>query len=250
MTAIPSSPQTPPGLQLIRQVLRGDPHHGPPTALLILTAVTGLVEAVSILWLCRVFAASRTGNVVSRGFAVTGRAGFSLSASLFAVAGFLAGAVVGGTLVNRAGPDRALLLRGSAATQLVPVAAALAVIVTAGASLTSPVRAILAALLALAMGIQSAAARRLAVPGLTATVRTMPRTGIAGGLCAGNRGAALPRRLLVVITMLAGGLAGAWLVLSISPAAALGVAAGLLAIVAASAALAGLHPRAWRRGAR
>jgi len=43
--------------------------------LLILTAVTGVVDAVSILSLGRVFVANMTGNVVFVGFAIAGRQG-------------------------------------------------------------------------------------------------------------------------------------------------------------------------------
>ena len=56
--------------------------------LLILTAVTGVVDAVSILSLGRVFVANMTGNVVFLGFALAGASGFSLSASVFALIGF------------------------------------------------------------------------------------------------------------------------------------------------------------------
>lgn len=162
---------------------------------------------------------------VVTGFALTGAAGFSLSASLFALAGFLAGAALGGRLAIRTGHDRALLLL-AAASELTLVTAALTVVASATA-LTAVPRDILAALLAVAMGIQNAAARRLAVPDLTTTVLTMTLTGIAADLHGRNHGPALLRRLLAVATMLAGAAAGAWLVLRISPAAALGLAVGL-----------------------
>jgi uncharacterized membrane protein YoaK (UPF0700 family) len=111
---------------------------------------------------------------------------------------------------------------------------------------TAVPRDILAALLAVAMGIQNAAARRLAVPDLTTTVLTMTLTGIAADLHARNHGPALLRRLLAVATMLAGGAAGAWLVLRISPAAALGLAAALLALVTAGAIVTVRRPGTWR----
>ena len=63
-----------------------------PPLLLTLTVVTGVVDAVSILRLGRVFVANMTGNVVFSGFALVGAPGFSLSASLAALAGFLVGA--------------------------------------------------------------------------------------------------------------------------------------------------------------
>ena len=78
-----------------------DPRHGPlPVLLLLLTANTGVVDAVSILSLGRVFVANMTGNVVFVGFAVAGAPGFSLSASLWALAGFVAGAYAGGLLIR------------------------------------------------------------------------------------------------------------------------------------------------------
>jgi uncharacterized membrane protein YoaK (UPF0700 family) len=57
--------------------------------LLGLTVVTGIVDAVSILSLGRVFVANMTGNVVFIGFALARAPGFSLSASLSALVGFL-----------------------------------------------------------------------------------------------------------------------------------------------------------------
>ncbi|HEY6275097.1 MAG TPA: DUF1275 family protein [Streptosporangiaceae bacterium] len=107
-------------------------------------------------------------------------------------------------------------------------------------------RDILAALLAVAMGIQNAAARRLAAPDLTTTVLTMTLTGIAADLRARSHGPALLRRLLAVATMLGGGAIGAWLVLRVSPAAALGLATGLLALVTAGAAVTARRPGTWR----
>jgi uncharacterized membrane protein YoaK (UPF0700 family) len=129
--------------------------HGPlPPLLLALTAVTGVVDAVSILRLGRVFVANMTGNVVFTGFALVGAPGFSLSASLAALAGFLVGALGGGGLTKRLGRDRGLLLRAGVAAELVLVAAALAM--TAGLP-AAAARDGMAALLALAMGIQNAA---------------------------------------------------------------------------------------------
>jgi uncharacterized membrane protein YoaK (UPF0700 family) len=147
-----------------------DPRHGPlPLLLLALTVVTGLVDAVSILELGRVFVANMTGNVVFTGFAIAGAPGFSLSASLFALAGFLSGAAVGGVLIGRLGRDRALLLGAGAATETVLVLAACLVAVAVRTPFSNAVRDVIAALLALAMGTQNAVSRRLAVPDMTTT---------------------------------------------------------------------------------
>jgi uncharacterized membrane protein YoaK (UPF0700 family) len=235
-----------------RMIADWGPKHGSlPPLLLALTAVTGLVDAVSILRLGRVFVANMTGNVVFTGFALAGAPGFALSASLFALAGFLVGANAGGALTSRLGHDRAILLRAGAAAELVLVAAALLWAVLPGGPLSTAARDGIAALLAIAMGIQNAVARRLAVPDLTTTVLTMTLTGIAADIRAGDPGLAnVRRRILPVLTMLAGGLVGALLVLHASTGAALGLATGLLVIVAAGAAVAARQPGQWRAGTR
>src|SRR5204863_2482161 len=65
-------------------------------ALLTLTAVTGLVDAVSYLRLGRVFVANMTGNVVFLGYSANPHSGLSPAASVVAIAGFLLGALGGG----------------------------------------------------------------------------------------------------------------------------------------------------------
>src|SRR5712692_3603246 len=88
-----------------------DDRDGPlPALLLVLTAVTGLVDAVSYLKLGHVFVANMTGNVVFLGFAVADADDFSIPASLVAIAAFLAGALVGGRIGSSAGHHRARLL--------------------------------------------------------------------------------------------------------------------------------------------
>lgn len=224
--------------------LGDDPRHGPlPSILLVLTLVTGLVDAVSVLRLGRVFVANMTGNVVFTGFALVGTPGFSLDASLSALAGFLTAAVLYGALTRRV-DDRALLLLAAAGGELALVTAALSV--TAIASLDGADRSVVAALLALAMGTQNAGARRLAVPDLTTSVLTTTLTRLAIELRTG-RARALTRRLLAVLTLLAGAMAGAWLVLQVSPAAALSAATALLVMVTIAAAALARRPGRWRR---
>src|SRR5688572_19358542 len=52
-----------------------DPKDPLPLVLIVLSAVTGLVDAVSVLGLGQVFVANMTGNTVFLGFAVGGGAG-------------------------------------------------------------------------------------------------------------------------------------------------------------------------------
>src|SRR6201998_725046 len=113
----PAAYETPLARLLPRRLWRTPrgPGWGPiPELLLILPALTGLVDAVSILALGRVFVANMTGNVVFAGFAITGAPGFSLGASLFALGGFLVGANLGGRMTGKVGHDRALHLRAAA----------------------------------------------------------------------------------------------------------------------------------------
>jgi uncharacterized membrane protein YoaK (UPF0700 family) len=248
--------------------LFADPRHGPlPALLLLLTAVTGIVDAVSILSLGRVFVANMTGNVVFAGFAAVGAPGFSLSASLFALAGFLAGAAAGGCLTARASRDRDVLLRAAVTAELVLAAAALILAAASGAPGVShgtlgmhggpfgpAATDALAALLAVALGIQNAVARKIAVPDMTTTVLTMTLTGLCADFRAVLRGgqvsaaarADLARRLQVIGTMLAGAVLSAWLVISVSPLSALSLATGMLAVVTIGATVAAARPGAWR----
>jgi uncharacterized membrane protein YoaK (UPF0700 family) len=67
-----------------------DSGFGPlPPLLVVMTVVTGVVDAVSDLALGHVFVANMTGNVVFLGFALAGADGLSVPASLVALAGAL-----------------------------------------------------------------------------------------------------------------------------------------------------------------
>ncbi|HEX3516299.1 MAG TPA: YoaK family protein [Trebonia sp.] len=255
---------------LIRSLV-ADSALGPLRGLLLtLTVVTGVVDAVSILALGRVFVANMTGNVVFAAFALVGAPGFSLSASLFALAGFLVGAYGGGVLIGRFGHDRGLLLRAGGAVELAFAAVALVVAATsgdqgvthgtiglAGGVFGAAVTDAIAALLATALGVQNAVARKLAVPDLTTTVLTMTLTGVGADIRAifgdrprtkarGAARSALGRRLLAVAAMVIGAVAGASLALRVSPLSGLALATALLTVVTAWIALATRRPAGWR----
>ena len=71
--------------------------------LLVLTITTGMIDAISVLGLGRVFTANMTGNVVFLGFALADVPGYSMARAFTALVAFLAGAVVGGRLVTQLG---------------------------------------------------------------------------------------------------------------------------------------------------
>src|SRR6266481_3797020 len=74
-------------------------------ALLVMTAVTSLVDAASFLSLGRVFTANMTGNIVLLAFAAAHVPGLSIARSLTALLAFLVGAVLGGGVMARASAD-------------------------------------------------------------------------------------------------------------------------------------------------
>jgi uncharacterized membrane protein YoaK (UPF0700 family) len=211
--------------------------------MILLTVVTGLVDAVAYLRLGHVFVANMTGNVVFLGFSAAGAPGLSVVGSLVAIACFLPGGVLAGRLAARGGDGRLGQLRTATGIQLLLFAAAALVAAQAGV-IGSQSRYALIVLLALAMGIQNATARRLAVPDLTTTVLTLTLTGIAAdSRVAGGSGAHTPRRILSVTAMLLGATVGALLVLKVDPAAALGLAAGILALIVVASHRATSHVR-------
>jgi uncharacterized membrane protein YoaK (UPF0700 family) len=207
--------------------------HGPlPPMLLALTIVTGLVDSVSYLALGHVFVANMTGNVVFVAFALAGASGFSVAASVTALVAFGVGALVGGRIANRAPRHRARLLVTATAGETLLVLAAYLVSQFAGEPVTTGPRYTLIVLLAVALGLQNAAARRLAVPDLTTTVLTLTITGIASdGRIAGGSDSRIGIRALSVAAMFAGALIGVVLTLHGSTALPLLIATVLIAVV-------------------
>jgi len=229
---------------------RRDGPDGPlPPLLLTLTLVTGLVDATSYLKLGHVFVANMTGNVVFLGFGIAGAGGISVWASLTALGSFLVGGVSGGRIGARWSSDRGRHLAATTATELLLVAAALAVAVFSTHHIGTGNRYALIVLLAAAMGVQNATARKLAVPDLTTTVLTMTLTGVAAdSALAGGHGSKLARRALSVAAMLLGAFIGGTLVLKVDNPAPLALAAGLLAAISIVTHRASRSTPAWTRG--
>lgn len=224
------------------------PRHGPlPALLIVLTVATGLVDAVSILGLGRVFVANMTGNVVFIGFGLAGAEGYSISGSLVALVGFLVGASAGGVLVHRIPEHRGRLLRDATAVELVLLVGALLVAVAGPPRPGLLGQLVIVALAAVGLGVQNAVVRRLAVPDLTTTVLTMTLTGIGSDL----RRRDLPtlvRRLIAVAAMLVGAAVGAVLVLNAGLGWGLAAVVAVLAVVLVVAALGSRMPADWHRG--
>jgi uncharacterized membrane protein YoaK (UPF0700 family) len=185
-----------------------------PAALLVLTFVTGLVDAVSFLGLDRIFTANMTGNVVFLAFAVAGTPGLSVARSLTSLLAFLAGAALGGRVGIALGPDRRQWLLVAAAVEAGLLLAAAIVSVGFDVGSASPPGRLygVIVLTALAMGFRNATVRQLAVPDLTTTVLTLTLTAVAADSgFAGGRNPRLGRRIAAVAAMFAGAALGALL---------------------------------------
>ena len=212
--------------------LAQDARHGPlPLRLIVLTVVTGLVDAVSYLKLGHVFVANMTGNVLLLGLAAGGASEFSVAVSLVAMGLFLLGALAGGRLGSSTGQHRGQFLALSTYAQVSAVGAAF-VLSLASSDVSGGITAYaLVVLLAFAMGLQNATARRLGVPDLTTTVLTQTVTGLAAdSTFAGGANPNIGRRLLATAAMFLGALIGALLIFHVSVNAALAVAVVLLLI--------------------
>lgn len=207
-----------------------DERHGPlPALLLVLTVITGLVDAVSYLTLGHVFVANMTGNVVFLGFAVAGATDFSIPASIVAIGAFLVGALTGGRLGASTGHHRGRFLAIASYIQIGLVGAALTASILMIDTDTGFGRYALIVLLALAMGLQNATARRLGVPDLTTTVLTLTLTGIAADSPLARGANPNPgRRLLATATMFLGAAIGAFLIFHVGVSAVLALALILL----------------------
>src|ERR1019366_4047532 len=174
-----------------------------------------------------VFVANMTGNVVFLAFALVGAKGFSIGASLSALAAFAFGALGSGRLVAHLGPRRGRMLAVSTACEALLVAASLVTGWSVSNLGSGASRYVLIVLLGLAAGMQNGTARKLAVPDLTTTVLTLTITGAAfDSRLAGGTSSRVGRRGLSAIAMFVGALVGALTVLHVSKP--LGLAFALL----------------------
>lgn len=200
--------------------------------LLLISATTGLVDAVSVLGLGRVFTANMTGNVVFLGLAIADAPGFSWQLCVVALLFFAIGAGGGGWLCHRlaaSGRRRWLLWASTIEASLLWLAAICAVV-----GGTPPVEATILAMIALtavAMGFRNATVRQLKVADLTTTVLTLTITGLAADSppASGGKNPNIGRRAGAVLAIFLGALVGAALVLHVGLAIPL-ILAGLMTL--------------------
>jgi uncharacterized membrane protein YoaK (UPF0700 family) len=182
--------------------------------LLVLTAVSGIVDAVSFLGLGHIFTANMTGNVALLAFAAVDAPGISVARSITSLAAFLSGAGLGGYFGRGvASPFRRrwLLLCATCEAALLVAAAIAGIAIDGDATALVDRQYAVIVLTSLAMGLRNATVQQLAVPGLTTTtVLTTTMTGLDADFArAGGSKADMMRRLGSIASLFVGAAIGA-----------------------------------------
>jgi len=205
--------------------------HGFTAGLLLLTASTGIIDAVSYLALDRVFTGNMTGNVLFIGFALVGVAGIPLLNNIVALLGFIVGSIVSGRIIGRGHP------KGLPAASAATLAVAAVIIVALGLALTLtrdlPEWALLIVTFVLAstMGAQVSAVKPIGNSDVTTIVVTNTVANLArDSRLGGGRGQAWLPRLLAIVAMGLGAALGAGVIQWLGGGAALLAGAAVFAI--------------------
>ncbi|MFJ7420814.1 YoaK family protein [Streptomyces uncialis] len=197
---------------------------------LLLTVAAGATDALAYLGLGGVFTANMTGNLVLLGIAGSHGADLHVARAAAATLAFAAGLVLA-FRVTRDLPAGALWPRRITLTLTVGLLCQVAFLAGWAAVDAEPSEewdVALVALSALAMGVQTACARRVALAGITTTFVTGTLTSIAESAAHGSA-RHVPRRLAVLLALVVGALAGA-LLLRYAPITAAVLPAALVAL--------------------
>jgi uncharacterized membrane protein YoaK (UPF0700 family) len=174
--------------------------------LVVLTFVTGLLDAVTYLDLGHVFAANQTGNVIVLGFALVGAGQISVTGSLASFAAFVLGATFSGWTT----PRLQRVTRGWARVMLAFEAGLLGLAAVTTAMWVSPVSAVVVvSMLAFAMGMRNVTLQHLGLGTVSTTVLTSTLANLAGIGLISRRWHEVQPRLGAVIAMLFGAAFGA-----------------------------------------
>ncbi|MGW2651809.1 YoaK family protein [Streptomyces sp. NPDC001393] len=206
-----------------RELVGQDDRLLPP--LLVLTLLSGVVDAVSLLGLGHVFVANMTGNLVLVGLSLAASPKSSAAHPVVALGGFVAGALLVRAVAPRHVDHRSLLGVCAALEAVLFVAVALNWSYGDGKAL--PIL-----LCAVALGMQNAAVRRLGLRWLTTTVMTSTLTGLVADRAEERTASTSRRQTLSVLTLVAGAALGAVAVRSAGTPGTLAAVAVLAVVVA------------------
>lgn len=154
--------------------------------LVMLSLAAGCVDAVGYLGLGQIFVANMTGNTVLLGLAIGQAKAQTALRAVVALVGFVVGVAAGAAIV---GPGRARSTWPPGVTVALSVELAVLVAFAVGWSVVGSEPAggavyTLIVLPAVAMGVQSAAVRRLGIPGVATTYITGTLTDLTEGAIA------------------------------------------------------------------
>ncbi len=178
--------------------------------LLLLTASTGAIDAVSYLALDKVFTGNMTGNVLFIGFSLVGAGTGPILNYAVAILGFALGSMIGGRIVGRSGrtglptSSRAILIGGAV---LIMACTVYWLIVVA---LPAPALLAITAVLSLVMGAQVSAVKPVGNTDITTIVVTNTLANLArDSRLAGGTGKNWFPRLAAILAMGLGAIIGA-----------------------------------------
>jgi uncharacterized membrane protein YoaK (UPF0700 family) len=179
-----------------------------------LTVLTGVTDAVAFVRLGNVFTSVMTGNMVLMGIAVGQPDLSALWHAGLAVLSYIVGAMAGGSLSGRADPDDGVWparVTVALVIELVLFVVVNVVWMASDADLGATGQISLAAVAALALGIQSSAVIRLNVSGMSTTYLTGTLTHVARSLIVERNLRGNGRAALTLVALVGGGALGAWL---------------------------------------
>lgn len=198
--------------------------------LLLLTAATGLVDAVSVLALGHVFVANMTGNVIFLGFWLVPHSGVDLAAAVVAVAAFLAGTIISGRLIRHLGHRRRIWLVATLGAEITVLVVMSILTATGILHYQDNSKLVLITGLAVTFGLQNAMARQFGVQELSTTVLTSTIVGLGvDSRLAGGTARRAGLRYGVVVAMCGGAVIGATLS-RVGVAPVIGLAAAVIAV--------------------
>ncbi len=194
------------------------------TWMLLLTFVTGVVDAVSFLGLGQVFAAMQTGNVIFLGLGLGGGNSVTVLAPLIGLGSFLLGGAVAAWRGSSKSLEAEQLLASALLLELGLLLAATLVAIAVDVSPGDTTAYLLIGLLSLAMGLRNTVVRGVGNPNLATTVLNLT-------LVASSR-ADLAERGVAFLAILLGAVVGA-VALQATLTLALAIAAATAALAAA-----------------
>jgi uncharacterized membrane protein YoaK (UPF0700 family) len=144
--------------------------------LIVLTFVTGLVDAVTYLGFGHVFAANMTGNVMVLGFALVGAGEISATASLVSLSAFMIGGVISARLARVLERTRHRWILTTLVIETILLGFATALSTSTNGVVSDHT---IVASLAVAMGMRTVTVRRLGISDVSTTVLTSTLAALA-----------------------------------------------------------------------